>query len=80
MKATLEFDLTDVDDVQKHRACIAAEDLINCVWEFSNQTRKEVEEYVERAHLTPDETIDHIYDIFNEILESYHININSLKE
>lgn len=80
MKATIEFDLDDVNDIQRHRACIEAEELASCIFEFANNTRREVEEYAEKAHLTPAETIDHIYDLFQDILESHHIDIYSLLE
>lgn len=43
MKATLEFDLSDIDDRQARLGCVKANDMVSVLWKFATNSRKKLE-------------------------------------
>lgn len=77
MKATLEFDLDDVDDKENHRICVQARDLVLACQSFVNDSLRR------RIKYQCDNWTDSEYDLLEEIrqefydkLHQYDINID----
>jgi hypothetical protein len=64
MKATLEFDLNDSDDVTAHIRCVKASDMANALFEISNNLGRRWKHSEKEPTL--DEVMGAIYDILDE--------------
>ena len=78
MKAELRFNLDDYDDKIEHLKCVQASDLCGAVWEFMNNTRKELTNDALNKKLDIDDAVNSVYKKFWEILEERNIHINKL--
>lgn len=78
MKAELHFNLDDYDDKIEHLKCVQASDLCSAVWEFLNNTRKELTNNALNQKLDIDDAVNLVYKTFWEILEERNINIDKL--
>lgn len=78
MKAELHFNLDDYDDKIEHLKCVQASDLCSAVWEFLNNTRKELTNNALNQKLDVDDAVNLVYKTFWEILEERNINIDKL--
>lgn len=78
MKAELHFNLDDYDDKIEHLKCVQASDLYSAVWEFLNNTRKELTNNALNQKLDVDDAVNLVYKTFWEILEERNINIDKL--
>lgn len=72
MKATLEFDLKD--DAMAHLRCVKATEMALVIWEFLHNSRKEMEQELDK------DTLDAVYREFYNLLDKYDINIDELIE
>ena len=76
MKAIIEFDLNDQDDLMAHKRCIKSTEISIALWEIIYNTRKK---FVEKE--ASDEATQMAEDIFNhinEIIQEYNIIIDEL--
>jgi hypothetical protein len=75
MKAILEFDLNDPDDIRAHMRCVKALDMAIVLWELRYNVKKRCENILERK-----EEIDKyeaLEIIFEELMEMYnHHNLS----
>ena len=69
MRATLEFDLNDPDDVQAHLRCLKSLDMAIIFFEIVNNLRRKLPENADA---------NTVIDRVNELLEYNDININNL--
>lgn len=81
MKATLEFDLTDIDDKMAHLRCVKATDMALALWEIRCNLRKRCEHIIDNMNQPESETESMKYDVLEvvltqigEIMEDYDIN------
>jgi hypothetical protein len=65
MKATLEFNLEDADDVARHLRCIKATDMAFTLWQIIG-IRGKLEYLEEQNKLTSDEVMSMIAEIFDD--------------
>lgn len=72
MKANLEFNLNEPEDVMAHLRCTKALDMALALWAFSNRLRS-----IEK-HGSGDEDIESISKDFYDILQEYNINLEKL--
>lgn len=76
MKATLSFDLTDLDQRQEHLRCIKSLDLSLCVWDIIQHLRTKLKHGDLSEH---DYSIyENVQESFFRILEENQINIEEL--
>jgi len=85
LKATLDFDLSDHDDVMDHKRCVKALDMALVLWEFYHNSKKSLEYQVDDKikkdnTFDPYDTIDLIYEHFAELLDEHDVNIDNLVE
>ena len=78
MKAELHFNLDDYDDKIEHLKCVQASDLCSAVWEFLNNTKKELTHNALIQDLDVDDSINLVYRRFWEILDERNIDIDKL--
>lgn len=74
MKATLIFNMNDLDDEMEHRRCMKSLDMALFIFDFSNKIKRlqdtsEDGKYIDEEHLC---------NAWNETLEAYDINIDRL--
>ena len=78
MRATLEFDLNDPDDVQAHLRCLKSLDMAIIFFEIAYNLRKKMIRQADKYSDTFDEGVYATLDRINELLDDNDININSL--
>ena len=80
MKAILEFDLNDNDDLMAHLRAIKALNMAIALHEIVYNTKKSLKNEVEfkNADCTPYEAIDLVFDRIHEILTEESIIIDEL--
>lgn len=74
MKAILEFNLNDADDIRSHERCVKAEDMALILWEIQYNQRRGLEKCQDNG-LDP---IEAFYDWFNEEMIDRGINLDKL--
>jgi hypothetical protein len=73
MKATIEFDLNEPDDIKNHLRCVKATDMALVLWTIYHM-RKELEWMEEQGELTSEIVMDKILEHF----DNHNINANEL--
>lgn len=74
MKATLVFNMNDLDDEMEHRRCMKSLDMALFIFDFSNKLKRLEDTSEDGKHI--DE--EHLWKAWNESLEAYDINIDRL--
>jgi hypothetical protein len=80
MKAKLIFDLSDIDDRKEHLRCVKASDMASILWEFSTNSKKQIEWEAESKKLSGHETLELIFNKFYELMDDGGVRINELYE
>lgn len=78
MKATLNFDLEDLDDKMAHQRCVKATDMALVLWELSYNFRKKFEAEIEKENHTDYEIVEMFYKGFYELMEEHGIILDDL--
>ena len=73
MKATLEFDLNELDDIKSHLRCVKALDMALALWHI-RMMRKDLEHMEDVNELTTENVISKIF----EILDDHTLNTDEL--
>lgn len=68
MKAILEFDLSDADDLRHHKECVAANSIVIAIWEFDQKLR-EIVKYNEHESEQFIDGVDKARSLLREILD-----------
>lgn len=74
MRATLTFNMNDLDDEMEHRRCMKSLDMALFIFDFSNKIKR-LEDTSEDGKYINEE---HLWNAWNETLEAYDINIDRL--
>lgn len=79
MKALLRFDLNDEFDRVEHLQCTKASDMAGVIFQFALNSRRQIEAIMaqrsERGiHMTSEETLELIFQHFNDLLDNANIN------
>lgn len=79
MKAIIEFNLDDPDDIQSYEIHVKAKDLAFLVWQLMTNKKKEIE-YKLEAYKTYGkyETLDLVFEEIGMMLEEDNIDIDRL--
>ena len=78
MKATLEFNLEDLDDQMAHLRCIKSLDLALVCWEFVRNSRKKLENKEYSKDSDAFDGIEATFTEFFRLLEEHNINVDEL--
>lgn len=82
MKAILEFDLSETDDIYAHRRAISATDAFLVLHDIiSTLSRAQKEEFFNGNRLSRGglKLISEIQTAVNDIIENYDVNLNNLE-
>lgn len=77
MKATLEFDMNEPDDIMAHLRCAKSLDMALVIWEIVHNTKKGLE-YAIEGHTDIYSVLEITFDKIYEILEEHDVNIDKL--
>jgi hypothetical protein len=76
-KATLEFDLNELDDIVAHYRTMKSTDMALSLFQFGHNTKKTFEHNIDKYE-TKEDLLDGVYEKFWEILEEHGINLDKL--
>ena len=79
MKATLEFDFSQQDDIMAHQRCVKSLDMALALWDIHYKLKKQIES----EKILDDkegELLDTIFDKINEIYGIRGVNLDDLIE
>ena len=74
MKATLIFNLDNLDDELNHKRCIKSLDMALFIFDFSNKIRRLVDTSEDGKYINE----EHLWNAWNESLEAYDIKLEEL--
>jgi len=75
MKATLEFNLEDNEDIMAHMRCIKSLDMAMLLWELQMNTKKQIQNDNPKIN---QKMLDIVFDKINSLYEEHDINIEKL--
>ncbi len=78
MKATLEFNLDEMDDVMAHMRAVHSTDMALVLWELVHNTKRTMEREIEANNLDGFAVLDLLYDKLHEELDTHGIIIDKL--
>ena len=78
MKATLTFDLDDIDERIAHLRCVKSEALMSAIHTFHYNTKKRLINLVEEKALSEYEAVDLVFDEFELLMSDHNIIISEL--
>ena len=82
MKAILEFDLDNPDDVISHKRCVKALDMACILFEIQYNLKKKLTHKFESqpTRYTVFDGVDETFEIINNLFEEYNINLEEIIE
>jgi hypothetical protein len=78
MKAKLIFDLSEPDELTDFKRMNKSSEMAAAIFEFKYNSASRIRNSINSELLGKDDLIEHIFDIFNDILENHDINIDEL--
>jgi hypothetical protein len=78
MKATLEFNLDEMDDVMAHMRAVQSTNMALVLWELIHNTKRNIEREIESKDLDGYAVLDLVYEKLNTELNDQGINIDKL--
>jgi hypothetical protein len=79
-KATLEYDLSDPDDVMAHKRAVKSLDMAMALWDIVHNTKKGLEWSMEGKEIDKYDALELVYEKIHEILDDHNINTDELIE
>jgi hypothetical protein len=77
-KATLEYDLSDPDDVMEHKRAVKSLDMAMALWDIVHNTKKGLEWSMEGKEIDKYDALELVYEKIREILDDHNINTDEL--
>jgi hypothetical protein len=77
-KATLEYDLSDPDDVMEHKRAVKSLDMAMALWDIVHNTKKGLEWSMEGKEIDKYDALELVYEKIHEILDDHNINTDEL--
>ena len=78
MKATLEFNLDEVDDMMAHMRAVHSTDMALVLWELVHNSKRTIEREIEANNLDGFAVLDLIFEKLHDELDSHGIIIDKL--
>jgi len=78
MKATLEFDLIDVDGRMDHFRCIKSTDMALVLWEIDTRLRENCQAILEKGKYDKHQTLDVVMTEIRELFAKHKIDLEEL--
>ena len=77
-KATLEYDLSDPDDVMEHKRAVKSLDMALALWDIVHNTKKGLEWSMEGKEIDKYDALELVYEKIHEILNDHNIRTDEL--
>jgi hypothetical protein len=77
-KATLEYNLSDIDDMYAHKRAVKSLDLALALWEITHNTKKGLEWSMEGKEIDKYDALELVFEKIYEILNEHNINTDEL--
>lgn len=77
-KATLEFDLNEIDDVYEHKRAVKSRDLALALWDITHNTKKGLEWAMEGKEMDKYDALEMVYEKIFEIMSEHSIDLDDL--
>lgn len=77
-KATLEYDLSDPDDVMAHKRAVKSLDMAMALWDIVHNTKKGLEWSMEGKDMDKYDALELVFERIHEILDEHNINTDEL--
>jgi hypothetical protein len=77
-KATIEYNLSDPDDVMAHKRAIKSLDMAMALWDIVHNTKKGLEWSMEGKEIDKYDALELVYEKIHEILDNHNINTDEL--
>ena len=77
-KATLEYDLSDPDDVMAHKRAVKSLDMAMALWDIVHNTKKGLEWSMEGKEIDKYDALELVYEKIHEILNDHNIITDEL--
>jgi hypothetical protein len=77
-KATLEYDLNDLDDRYAHKRAVKSLELALALWDITHNTKKGLMWSMEGKEMDKYDALEMVFDKINEILDEHNINTEEL--
>ena len=77
-KATLEYDLSDPDDVMEHKRAVKSLDMAMALWDIVHNTKKGLEWSMEGKEIDKYDALELVYEKIHEILNDHNIITDEL--
>ena len=77
-KATLEYNLSDPDDVMAHKRAIKSLDMAMALWDIVHNTKKGLEWSMEDKEIDKYDALELVFERIHEILDEHNINTDEL--
>jgi hypothetical protein len=79
MKAILEFDLNDPDDIRSHMRCVKSQDMALVLWEVQYNLKKRCENILEhKEEMDRFEALELIFEELMELYNQHNISVDDL--
>jgi len=77
-KATLEYDLSDPDDVMAHKRAVKSLDMAMALWDIVHNTKKGLEWSMEGKEIDKYDALELVFEKIHEILNDHNIITDEL--
>jgi len=77
-KATIEYNLSDPDDVMAHKRAIKSLDMAMALWDIVHNTKKGLEWSMEGKDIDKYDALELVYEKIHEILGDHNIITDEL--
>jgi len=78
MKAILEYNLNERDDIKAHLRAVKSLDMAVALWEIMHNTKKGLEWTLEGKELDKYDTLELVFDKIHEIFREHNIVLDEL--
>jgi len=78
MKAILEYNLNERDDIKAHLRAVKSLDMAVALWEIIHNTKKGLEWTLEGKELDKYDTLELVFDKIHEIFREHNIVLDEL--
>lgn len=79
-KATIKYDLNDIDDMYAHKRAIKSLDMVFALWEITRNTKKGLEWSMESKEMDKYGALEMVYEKIFEVLSDHNIDLEDLME
>ena len=77
-KASLEYDLNDIDDSMAHMRAVKSLDMALVLWELLNNSKRTLERQMHEKEIDKYEALDMVYERIYELMDEHNIKLDDL--